>query len=213
MNTIFYLALLLLPWSTNAITETPTRYEIESHIKRVAVANSLPPSWVAGIAQCESNFDLHAIGDNGRSKGLWQFQDETYKEQGGENINDWKEQTHLAIKLLVKGQWWRWYNCSLGKKKKIEILDSFTLNSCMAYLWNVKGIKIKGDARDIKMNTTTPVVGFVMKLKYPHNFHAAFIEQIGTSTISISETNYKRGKFTQREIQIGDPAILGYYTP
>lgn len=41
--------------------------------------------------------------------------------------------------------------------------------------------------------------------------HYAVNEGTGTSTISISETNYKKGQLTHRIIPMSDPSIEGYF--
>jgi len=222
INTFFYLFLFLLPWSAIAITETPNQFEIEKFIRQVAIENNIPPSWAVGIVQKESQFNINAVGDSGRAFGLWQIWKPTWDiftkkylnetDQVFADYKNWRWQTIVAIRALADNKWTFWRNSVLAKEKEIKDYEPFTLGSCMAYLWNEKGIKIKGDAKDIKVNTTTPATGFVVKIKY-NAFHAAFVEQVSKDGIFVSETNFIPNQFSQRFIPFTDKRILGYYAP
>jgi len=55
------------------VTSHTSRGRKKSEIERI-IAQSKYPKTLRAIAQVESNFDQHAVGDNGKSYGLFQIQ-------------------------------------------------------------------------------------------------------------------------------------------
>ena len=83
--------------------------------------------------------------------------------------------------------------------------------SCIVYLRTVKGMSVGGfDAKDIEPNSFTPHAGDVALFTYPTISHAAFIEETYLGSFKVSEWNYKAGQYTERVIQLDDPALRGY---
>lgn len=80
--------------------------------------------------------------------------------------------------------------------------------SCMVYLQN-KGLPIKGNAEDIEVNLfQLPVRGDVVLFKYGH---AAFVEEVYSEYLFISEWNYYEGKYSERLVPVYSKDIKGYW--
>ena len=84
--------------------------------------------------------------------------------------------------------------------------------SCMLYIQS-RGIELFGDAKDQTPNSDVPMVGGVVLLQYNGINHAAYIESVHGTGIKVSETNYKKCKYTERIILYGSPSIIGYIDP
>lgn len=85
------------------------------------------------------------------------------------------------------------------------------LNSCILGLRHF-GVEIYGDAKDIKPNSML-AIGSVVKFYYKHSdtYHASLITSFTDEGFMVKETNYKKGKYTEREVEWNDPAIIGFY--
>ena len=76
-----------------------------------------------------------------------------------------------------------------------------------------KGLpEIKGvDAKwFVTFNGTTPQKGGIVLLKYGEVWHTAYIEKILEKGVWVSETNYKKGQYTERLIEWGDKNVVKY---
>lgn len=67
------------------------------------------------------------------------------------------------------------------------------------------------NASDVTISTTTPFVGAVVKMYYPHSgmYHLAYVESVGDGYIDIVESNYKPCSVTKRRVTLPD-RVLGY---
>ena len=83
--------------------------------------------------------------------------------------------------------------------------------SCMAGLWH-KGIKIKGNARDIETNST-PFVGAVVKFFYKSTgtYHAALLTKFTKNGFIVYETNFRECTENHREVYWNDASLQGFH--
>lgn len=67
------------------------------------------------------------------------------------------------------------------------------------------------DASMYKISTTTPFIGAVAKMYYPHSglYHLAYVVDFGKDWIEILDSNYKPCEVTHRRVLLPD-RILGY---
>lgn len=97
-------------------SEVPTRVQIESYIRKEAIKNNLPPSWAVNIAVCESGLNPKAKNEKDTDGlpafGLYQFKETTFKNAGGKDIWDWKEQTQITMRMLKNNKWKSWPMCT-----------------------------------------------------------------------------------------------------
>lgn len=66
-------------------------------------------------------------------------------------------------------------------------------------------------AKDLPPIRQEPRVGGIVIFNDPPYGHLAYIEAVGNSAIKVSEYNYKKCKYTTREIDIYSPNIIGYF--
>ena len=80
----------------------------------------------------------------------------------------------------------------------------------MAGLWH-KGIKIKGNAKDVITNST-PFVGAVVKFFYKstNTYHVALLTKFTKNGFITWETNFRDCQETTREVYWNDPALIGF---
>jgi len=85
--------------------------------------------------------------------------------------------------------------------------------SCMRYLTRVKGLDIRGNARDVEPNSPNPIPGGVIIFRYRSGVaHASFLEYtLPNGNYYVSEWNFKKCQYTERVIKPDDPAIYGFY--
>lgn len=83
---------------------------------------------------------------------------------------------------------------------------------CVPYARQVTGLsQVRGIARNVRTNSTTPQVGGVVKTKESSSGHVAVITAIDSEYLTLSEANYKRGKVTHgRKLAINSKKIVGY---
>lgn len=83
---------------------------------------------------------------------------------------------------------------------------------CVPYARQITGIpQIRGLARNVATNSTTPQIGGVVKTKESKSGHVAVITAIEGEYLTLSEANYKRGKITHgRKLSIHSKKIVGY---
>lgn len=85
------------------------------YLTDVADEYNIPVNLFVGIAICESGLDHKAYNpkdtDNLPAFGLWQFKARTFRENGGQNIWDWREQTKIVAKMMKSGMWLSWPTC------------------------------------------------------------------------------------------------------
>ena len=83
--------------------------------------------------------------------------------------------------------------------------------SCVAYTKTKRPDIPLMDASRFTPATTTPFVGAVAVLYYPHSgmHHLAYVEEIGDGYIILSDSNYKPCQITRRKVALPD-RILGY---
>ena len=104
--------------------------------------------------------------------------------------------------------------------KVIEIIDDFVEEQnvpieclCVAFLREVKGVNIRGNAEDIETNVNQPYVGGVVIQKYGNTFHASYILAIlPNGNLYLEEANKEHCKITKgRVLEKDSKAIQGYY--
>lgn len=123
-------------------------------VNKVALANDISPNrdikeeeivspykvWIDKLAECESSLNMQALGDGGKSKGVLQFQEDTFwrynekykvlpnleRTEVPNVIFDEATQRQLAEFILREPDGWRnWFNCSrkIGLDKYNNIND------------------------------------------------------------------------------------------
>ena len=92
-----------------------------------------------------------------------------------------------------------------------EVPELTVLTSCVLYLQFVKQLKISGDAITQVPNKSLEEVevGDVLIMNYKGVGHVSYVEHRFPKAVLITETNFKKGKFTERAITFDDPAIVG----
>lgn len=97
-------------------------------------------------------------------------------------------------------------------QESLEATQANPKCSCMAYLWT-RGVKLKGDAKDLIPNTDHATRGIVVQMRYDDIYHAAYIENVYPTYMEISEWNYKKCEYTRRFIGKNNEHIIGYVLP
>lgn len=75
------------------ITEPPKT--VEEVITESAIKHDVDPSMALAVAKCESNLDPKALGDNGKSRGIWQIHAPSWPEVSDE----------MAFNPVLSTQW------------------------------------------------------------------------------------------------------------
>lgn len=67
------------------------------------------------------------------------------------------------------------------------------------------------DARNYRISTTTPFIGAIAKMYYPHSglYHLAYVIDFGDNWVELIDANYKTCQVTHRRVMLPD-RILGY---
>jgi hypothetical protein len=78
-------------------------------------ATDMEKSWLHSVMFCESSCRETVLSPSGTYKGLFQFDNPTWKENCEGDIFDGYSQIDCTLKLYKKNQQWRWPNC--GKLK------------------------------------------------------------------------------------------------
>lgn len=92
----------------------PAPYEIKNYIRAKAKEAGLNERTLLRVAECESNFRIDAVGDNGLARGLWQYHRPTFdlfgKQSGMEGLDyyDWQDQTTLTVWAFRTGKAYHW---------------------------------------------------------------------------------------------------------
>lgn len=84
---------------------------ISAIIAQAAGEFGLSPSYLVGVATCESGLDPHAYNAAGYY-GLFQFDQTTWSAYGYGSIYDPVAQSRTAARLLAAGESSRWPNCA-----------------------------------------------------------------------------------------------------
>jgi hypothetical protein len=89
--------------------------EIKLIIRDRAQAHGVSPDYMLAVAWCESRYDHHAVGDGGRSRGLFQLRSpgeaDRFFAQGYDDIWDpWEQSDFTARRFAVGGA--RAWSCS-----------------------------------------------------------------------------------------------------
>lgn len=84
---------------------------------------------------------------------------------------------------------------------------------CVAFLRIAKGVNIRGNADQIKMNVDRPYVGGVVIQKYGDIFHASYILAIlPNGNLYLEEANKEPCKVTKGRVLDKDSTVIqGYY--
>jgi len=93
-----------------------------------------------------------------------------------------------------------------------SIIDCPIEQQCVAYVKS-KGVQLpQGNANQIESNTDVPCVGCVVLLYSSRWGHVAFIEEIASNSILISEKNHLGcGIISTRSLELTDNRIKGYF--
>jgi hypothetical protein len=89
------------------VQECYTALCIQKDIKDAAFAYGVSPTFLKGIAFCESSYHPNAYNPSGAS-GLFQFKTRTFYGNGGQQLWSPREQAFLAAKMFAHGQSWQW---------------------------------------------------------------------------------------------------------
>ena len=79
---------------TERFASMPNHEEIYQEIQKVFITQEAI-GWADYIAQCESGYNPYSVG-NGTYYGLYQYHPTTYKNCGGKDIYDWREQIMIT---------------------------------------------------------------------------------------------------------------------
>ena len=111
------------------------------------------------------------------------------------------------------------FNAESETATSSEVVVSFSepepynvLCSCVTYLREIKGLNIRGDAKDIKSNVDRPYVGGVVLQDINGVAHASLIVAIlPNKNLLVDEANNERCKITERVIVHNSTQIRGYW--
>ncbi|HZB97672.1 MAG TPA: transglycosylase SLT domain-containing protein, partial [Candidatus Sulfotelmatobacter sp.] len=81
---------------------------IEAIIRQAAAVWHVNGDWMVKIARCESGLNPRAYNPRGPYVGLFQFLPSTFRRNGGTDIMDPADQSHIAAKMLAHGQAHQW---------------------------------------------------------------------------------------------------------
>lgn len=80
---------------------------IEQIIVEEASKKGVSPTLAVAIARCESSLRHKAIGDSGKSRGIWQIHKD-YHDMPDSFAFDVASSTEWAIKQMSEGRYWLW---------------------------------------------------------------------------------------------------------
>lgn len=99
-----YPSIFVHPGSVLTLSE-PSKETIEEMIMRIAKEEGYKaPLFAISVAKCESKLDPQAIGDSGKSRGLWQIHKPSHPTITDEQAFDPEWSTHWAMGKFAKGQ-------------------------------------------------------------------------------------------------------------
>ncbi len=103
----------------------------------------------------------------------------------------------------------------IADTKETEHTQGVTDNvacSCVAYVRARGGDIPLVDASEMRSATTTPYVGGVALMYYPHSgmWHVAYIEAVHNTYIVVAESNDEPCSITRRTIALPHNRIVGY---
>ncbi len=81
---------------------------IQAIIVAAADRYGVSPTWMIGIAECESGLRPTAINPTGPYEGLFQFLPSTFAANGGTDIWSPYQQANITADMLAHGQAWQW---------------------------------------------------------------------------------------------------------
>lgn len=88
------------------LLETPS--QIEDWITYQAQIHKVNVGYALKIAKCESNFNPKAVGDSGKSKGIWQIYSKAHPEISEDQAFDVVWSTEWAMNEMSKGNYNIW---------------------------------------------------------------------------------------------------------
>lgn len=94
-----------------------------------------------------------------------------------------------------------------------EVLEPVSVFcKCVAYLREIEGIPIRGDAKTVLPNVDRPYVGGVVIQRFGDVFHTDVILAILPSgTLYVRGSNFTPCVVEQRTIERNSPTIVGYW--
>ena len=84
---------------------------IEDKIRRIAKQENFPVDILYRLINCESQWDINAIGDYGKSYGLYQIHRGYHPEVSVEEARDVIKSTQWTIQRFKQGKWY-WWTCA-----------------------------------------------------------------------------------------------------
>ena len=173
-------------------SEPESLYELAT---RIAGEYGVPTSTLFNLIGSESQWNPKAYNAKTGDRGIVQISEIWNPDVTDECAFDAECSLRWAVERLARGEHWRWAVCS-----------------CVQYM-KARGAPIPNgfDANEILPNTPEPVVGALVLIDYENIGHVAMITEVGSTTISITESNYERCKITSRTIDRSDAKIRGYW--
>lgn len=96
------------------------------------------------------------------------------------------------------------------EKQEAPITNNVACN-CVAFVRSKRPDLPLLDASMFRPSTTTPFIGAVALMYYPHSglWHIAYVEEVGDGYITIQDANYSPCAVTRRTIRLPD-RVRGY---
>jgi len=104
---------IALKTSISPMVVTLDRDGIVSYIKQKSIENGVDYKVALTIVEKESRFNPDALGDNGKSRGLWQIHKPSHPDISDEQAFDVQWSTDWSMKQLAEGNCRIWSTCPL----------------------------------------------------------------------------------------------------